>query len=625
MQSVPRIVVALAVAGLGVAALGSAACRQGNGRDAALVGGTVQASTMNYSVKVERNVRVPMRDGTELSADVFRPDAEGRFPVLIIRSPYGKDWSAGISGGPYEAEPYVRRGYVVVQQDCRGTYDSRGTFEPFVTEAADGFDTDAWAARQPWSNGKIAGLGQSYYGLTQLAQATAAHPSLVTIAPVMTTSDTYNNWIYSDGAFHLGFAMNWGIGLAGPSVKRPDPRIPVPMTTATASASNPVFRHLPLLTMDEESKKITVPYYRDWMAHPTRDGYWNGRSYGGELNKVAVPGLFFTGWYDFFLRGALADFSTIRREGATATARNGTRLVVGPWAHYTGPQGATQKVGDVDFGASAAYDLPNLLIGWYERWMKPAGQQADGGAPVRLFVMGDNRWRDESDWPLAGTLYTKYYLSSQGKANTSKGDGMLSLEAPRTGQRADAFAYDPQDPVPTIGGVSGGPTGPRDQTPLSTRQDILTYQTAPLTERVEVTGPIRVTLYAATSAKDTDFTAKLIDVHPDGIVQNLQDGIVRARYRKLGQPAQPINPGAIVEYSIDLWATSNAFLPGHRIRVDISSSNFPHWDRNLNTGDDPASDTNMIKAWQSVYHDADHTSHILLPVIPNGSRPAPTN
>jgi putative CocE/NonD family hydrolase len=580
----------------------------------------VAASAPTFTIRRDTNIRVKMRDGVELSVDVVRPDAQGRFPVLIMRTPYGKDWSAGISGGPYEHEYYAKRGYAVVQQDSRGRYDSDGTFEPFVDEPKDGYDTDEWAARQPWSNGKLAGLGQSYYGLTQLTQAMQRHPALVTIAPIMTTSDTYNNWVFSDGAFHLGFAMGWGTGLLGKGAVRPNPRIASPPVAGTSQAA--VFQHLPIETMDEQQQqKLPVPFYREWLMHPTKDAHWDTRSFTAEVGRIDLPTLFYTGWYDYFLRGNLADYDRFMKANSGAPSRAGSRLIVGPWVHYTGRDGATRTVGDLDYGESAAYDLPTRLLGWYDQWLKGMPDRYADEGPVQIFVMGDNRWRSEKAWPLADAQYTKYFFGSGGKANTASGDGVLGTTGPKPQSASDTFVYDPANPVPTTGGVSGAPSGPRDQTPLATRDDILSYTSPPLSARLEVTGPIKVTLFASTDAKDTDFAAKLIDVHPDGKAYNIVDGLIRARYRTGTDKAMPITPGEVLEYTIDLWSTSHAFLPGHRVRVDVSSSNFPRLDRNLNTGEDPEHGTKMVKARQTIYHDAAHPSHILLPVIANGSRP----
>ena len=560
-------------------------------------------SKPTYQVRVEHNVRVRMRDGVELSTDIFRPDAEGRFPALLTRTPYGKERSGVMSGGAYIPSFYAERGYVVVTQDTRGRFDSAGEFEPFRDEANDGFDTNEWIGQQPWSNGKIGGLGQSYFGITQLYQAIEGSRYLTTIAPIMTTLDAYNNWIYSDGAFHLRFAMPWGTGLHGTGRETRDAARRSPENRDAA------LRHAPLGTADEVQVGKPVPFYRDWMRHPTLDAYWQSRSPTDRWSQVSTPALVYTGWYDFFLRGALADYVALRQQGKTEAVRNGTRLIVGPWPHYTDNAGPPRQVADVDFGEASVVDLPRIQLRWFDYWLKGMPTGVAQEPPVKIFVMGTNVWRHEHEWPLARTRYTRYYLRSSGRANTLNGDGTLSTEAPQTGGR-DTFTYDPANPVPSSA------AGPADQRAVEQREDVLVYTGPALTHPVEVTGPITMNLFASTTARDTDFTAKLVAVHPDGTARILQDGIIRARYRTSRERPRLVTPGEIVEYAIDLWSTSHVLQPGHRLRVEISSSNFPRYDRNFNTGEDPATDTRMQPVTQTVYHGAAHPSHIVLPIIP---------
>ena len=319
------------------------------------------------------------------------------------------------------------------------------------------------------------------------------------------------------------------------------------------------------------------------------------------------------------LRGALEDYVAIKEHARTAVARDETRLIVGPWPHYTAVEGPPRRIGGFDFGPGALVDLPQLQLRWFDHWLKDMPTGIDSEPPVRLFVMGENYWRSENEWPLSRTVYTNYYFHSDSGANTLAGDGRLRISAPpEAGGATDTFTYDPADPVPTVGGSSGGIAGPGplDQRSVEVREDVLVYTSEPLTEPLEVTGPITVTLFASSTARDTDFTAKLVDVHPDGYARILQEGVVRARYRKSFDDAELLEPGEIYQYEIDLWATSNVFLSGHRIRVDVSSSSFPRHDRNLNTGEDPATATAMTIATQTIYHDAEHPSRIVLPVIP---------
>jgi uncharacterized protein len=564
-------------------------------------------SQSTFKVRMEHQLPIPMRDGVTLSADIYRPDADGRFPAILVRTPYSNNSSTAIDQGHYQSVFYAERGYAVVQQDVRGRYDSDGAFYPFRGEANDGFDTDEWIGRQSWSNGRIGTMGQSYYGLTQLLQALTGSKYLTAIIPNVTTFDTYDNWIYKGGAFQLGFALPWAVYIDG--------RVNQELT---AYRWPTVFRHLPISTADEAAGR-KIGFYRDWVSHPTRDAYWDENSWERSQDQVAVPSFSISGWYDIFLKGLLTDHIEITKRGKTEAARTGRRMMIGPWVHGIG----RNPVGDVNFGPEASVDLARVQLRWHDYWLKGVQNGLAEEPPIKIFVMGENIWRYEREWPLARTRFTKYYFHSGGRANSLHGDGTLSMDAPRTEGAKDTYTYDPANPVPTLGGnnccwTDIVPMGPFDQRAAERRDDVLVYTTPELKEPLEITGPITVTLFAATSAKDTDWTAKLVDVGPNGYARNLQDGIVRARYRESNKRASEIEPGRVYEYAIDLWATSNVFLPDHRIRVEISSSNFPRFDRNLNTGDDPATGTTVKKAAQTVYHDAQHPSHIVLPVIPRG-------
>jgi len=574
-----------------------------------------QLSQPAYKVRVEHNVRIPMGDGITLSADIYRPDADGRFPALIERTPYSNNAADEIADSKWFAE----RGYVVVNEDVRGRYDSDGKFYPYRNEANDGFDTDEWAAAQSWSNGKVGTLGGSYLGYTQLTQGLRASKHLVSMSAEVTSSDIYDGWAYVDGAFVLGFALPWGAGVIDGHVNQ---------SGAGVDDWPTIFQHLPVIDAAKAGGYDNQPY-RDWLMHPRRDDpYWTGISYEREAQNIGVPLLVVDGWYDIFLRGALRDDMNIRKNGATALARDNKRMIIGPWVHSktrfpringnskitTGPDR------EIDFGPDAQIDMRKVYLRWQDHWLKGIDNGAEKEAPISLFVMGENRWRYEREWPLARTRYTKYFLDSAGHANGAAGNGTLALRQ-AGGAPTDTFVYDPASPVPTLGGnscCSSVPNGPHNQEKIEARDDVLVYTTPPLTEAVEVTGPLTMKLYAATSGADTDWTAKLVDVWPDGYAQNIQDGILRARYRRgKAEPASLPESGKVYAYDIDMWATSNAFLPGHRIRLEISSSNFPHFDRNLNTGEDPATGTKMQKATQTIYHSAKYPSYILLPVIPS--------
>jgi uncharacterized protein len=566
-----------------------------------------------YKVVFESNVRVAMRDGVTLATDIYRPDAPGKFPAIMERTPYNR--ATAMPAG--DARWFAERGYVVVLQDVRGTYDSDGTFYAFKNEADDGYDTDEWFGSQPWFDGNLGTMGGSYVGYTQWAQAIGGSKYLKAMAMTVTTPDIYGNWIYIDGALHYGFDLPWGgIEMSGHV-----------MQSNNGFEWPPIYKHLPIASSDEAGHHRT-PHYRDWLAHPTRDSYWDGISLDADYNKVSVPILSIDGWYDIFLRGDINDDAKMRKEGQTEAARTGKRLMIGPWAHETGGRVALPaRMGGadpspVDFGDNAPVDKRLLHLRWFDHWLKGMDNGVSTEAPVQIFVMGENYWRNEKEWPLARTQYTNYYIRSGGRANSAGGDGVLTPERP-SGTPTDAFTYDPANPVPSMGGnvcCSNVPSGPWDQRPVETRNDVLVYTTPAMKEPTEITGPIKMELFASTSAKDTDWTAKLVDVQPNGFVQNIQSGIVRARYREgAGKPANMIEPSKAYGYTIDLWATSYVVLPGHRLRLEVSSSDFPRFDRNLNTGEDPNTGTQMVVAKQTIYHSARYPSHVVLPLIPRAN------
>jgi putative CocE/NonD family hydrolase len=356
-----------------------------------------------------------------------------------------------------------------------------------------------------------------------------------------------------------------------------------------------------------------APYHFDWLKHPDDDDYWKPWSIRRQWSQVTVPALNFEGWYDLFVNGAIENFVGMRRHGGSQIARDGQRLFIGPWVHL----GWQQKVGDIDFGPEAVSPMPELMRRWYDYWLKGIQNGVDKDPRVKVFVMGANKWRSADEWPIPGTEFRRYYLHSKGAANTESGDGSLDLTKPSGAEPADRYSYDPKDPVPSIGGrfQQVVPPGPRDQRPVLGRKDVLVYTTSPLAADVEVTGPITVSLHAASSARDTDFTAKLDDVYPDGTSMLISYGIQRARYRESQARQTLITPGRAYEYTIQVWPTSNLFKAGHRIRLEISSSNFPMFDRNPNTGHAFAADAELVVADQTVFHDRERPSMITLPIV----------
>ena len=565
-------------------------------------------------IVIERNVAMKTRDGVTLRADVYRPAGDGPFFVLLQRTPYSKDNTAVF------ARKAVERGFMVVTQDVRGRYASEGEWYTFKHETDDGYDAVEWAAALPHSNGKVGMFGGSYVGATQMLAAIGQPPHLAGICPVVTASNYHENWTYQGGAFTQWFNESWLSGLAQDTYSR-----------QIKEAANAVLgdRVLPLRDFPVFNIKTTqdgvglthllAPYFLDWLDHPTYDSYWKQWSIEENYDKIQVPALTIAAWYDLFQGGSLRNFTGLQAHAGNVAARKGQRLFVTIGGH----SGNGRIIGTVDFGPAAeAYDEDALTLDWYDYlFLGKQNQFADASKPVQIFVMGENKWRNEEAWPLERAKSTSYYLQSTGQANSVSGDGALSTAA-LDKQSPDQFIYDPANPVPTVGGplccdpahLSGGP---RDQKEVEARSDVLVYSTEPLEQDLEVTGPVTLDLFAKSSAVDTDFTAKLVDVWPNGFAQNLTEGILRARFRQstTGAP-KPIVPGQVYEYKIDLWSTSNVFLKGHRIRLEVSSSNLPRFDRNLNTGKPAGTDSVFVKATNTILHDAAHPSALILPVVP---------
>ena len=587
------------------------------------------ATGEQYRVIRERNVMVPMRDGVRLAADVYRPAAPGRFPALVTRGPYGKDGYA--DNQEHSSWFFPQRGYVVVSQDCRARFDSEGDYyNPLFQEGADGYDTVEWAARQPWCNGRVATTGQSYLGATQYTLAAGPRPPhLHCMAPVSASADFHQSWVY-----HTGGAMEWGWMVPYAIHKGRNTLLRAGRQDLLAQMDEYVlppdnfaqpltaewFAHLPLRDWIERLREA-APYFAEYFDQERDGPYWWRVNLLRQAHRIDLPMFHVSSWYDIFLEGALNGYRALRDRAATAAARRGQRLLVGPWAHIRPYTAATSgDTGDIDFGPAARIELHEHLLRWFDYWLKDIETGILDEPPALLFVMGENRWRAESDWPLPRTHYTRYYLHSGpetgGPANTLDGGGGLST-APPGDEPPDAYVYDPANPVPTRGGSTLIiPQGVADQRAVEARPDVLVYTSERLERDLEITGPISVTLYAASTATDTDFTAKLVDVRPDGYAHNLQDGIVRARYRTSAAAPSLLDPGRVYRYEIDLWATSHVLFAGHRLRLEISSSNFPRFDRNPNTGAPIGADARLETARQTVHHSAQHPSHVLLPIIP---------
>lgn len=579
-------------------------------------------SKPEFQIAVERDLPAQMHDGVRLYADVYRPKSEGKFPVIVIRTPYEK--RGGIGVGEDYGEYFAKRGYVVVIQDVRGLYKSEGEFYFLAHEAVDGFQTIEWAAGLPWSNGRVGTAGQSYYAYTQYLLAPTRPPHLRTMVPISGASDFHEGSVYrTGGALLLAGQLGRILGVGREAARRKGKGEDYFAWLATLPATDgrglkeEWYRHLPLKDWADWCGDV-VPHLRDHILNPDAGPLWWQVSIRRQHSMIATPMLHISSWYDCFLEGALNNFMGIQRFGLTPEARQSQKLFVGPWAHiapYTKP---TTKAGEIDFGPDAAVQIHDLEVRWFDYWLKGIANGIMGEPKVRIFVMGANRWRDEQDWPLPNTQHVKHHLHSNGRANTLHGDGTLN-PTPAAQEQPDRFTYDPEHPVPTHGGaILGLPSGGYDQRPLEAREDVLVYTSAPLEHDTEVTGHVTVELYAATTAPDTDFTAKLVDVRPDGYALNLCDGIVRARYRESRLTPSLIEPGKVYRYTIDLLATSNLFKKGHRIRLEISSSSFPQFDRNPNTGRPIHAETQPVKAAQSIFHDRQFPSCLVLPVVQPG-------
>jgi putative CocE/NonD family hydrolase len=551
----------------------------------------------------EQGVAIPMRDGVMLRADIYRPDGDAPVAAVLNRTPY--DRSRRLTP-PAALDPELATGagFALVCQDVRGRFASDGDFYPFRDEAHDGYDTVEWVAGQPWCTGRVAMAGRSYSAATQWLAAAERPPHLAAIFPIVSGNSLYDGWVYQGGAFQFGFNLFW-IQL---------------MTPRARGSLTDQFRHLPI----SDPPLAGGPaghYYRDWLAHQCDDDYWSQHVIAGHHAEVTVPAYIVGGWYDLFLKGTLENYRALRDDGGSPAARAGTRLLVGPWAHgSTYGQFPDKKFGV--FGGADEIDVAQLQIDFYRRHCAPADAPDPGEAPVRLFVMGENRWREEADWPLARARSTPWFLHSAGDA-AAAGGGALST-VPPDDEPPDAYVYDPTDPAPTIGGPASLPgrvlqtnAGPLDQRPLEGRPDMLVYSSAPLAEPLEVTGPLVVVLHAATSGPDTDFVAKLCDVEPDGTSRILAEGIRRGRFVGGFDGPRPLEPGRAYEYRIDLAATSNLFLPGHVIRLLVTSSSFPRFDRNANTGRRLGEDgpEDLVPADQQVFHDRLRPSHVVLPIV----------
>ena len=570
----------------------------------------VELASEVAGITVERDVAVDMRDGVTLRCDIYRP-ADGKpVPALVQRQPYDKILAqAYVYDHP---AVYARRGYAVIIQDCRGRFASDGEFYPLRSDDTDGYDTIEWVADQPWCDGQVGSFGFSIPGVNQLLAASEQPPHLVTAAPGFYPGGMYEGFTHVGGAFGLASVMDWAILLAGHAAQRKGDESVLPEIGAAAAACGnwPAavsLRNLPLIGTEG-----FLPFLMDYVNNPEHGAYWDEWELSLRIPKVNVPCLHVSGWYDSFIPQTLDSYEAFVREGNAEH-----RLLVGPWYHIPW----TQQVGEVDFGDDAKNIVNQYQMAWFDAWLKGDRTALDALPLVRLFVTGENGWRDYDQWPPPGVEHENWYLRSGGRANSLSGDGALSREAP-VDDPPDYFVYCPHDPVPSMGGHScclpqSAPMGPMDQRPVEYRNDVLVYSSDVLDAPLFVAGAIKATLFAATSARDTDFTVKLCDVHPDGTSLNLFEGIIRGRYRKSRSEEELLEPDRIYEFTVDVGAICHVFQAGHRVRVEVSSSNYPAFDRNSNTGGDIAGEHvfELVNASQTVFHDGPRPSCIVLPVI----------
>ncbi len=578
-------------------------------------------------IRIQKNVPAEMRDGTTLMSNVYNPagdGADGEYPVLLTRLPYGKDLPLGTSYlDPVKA---AEAGYIVVVQDVRGRYASEGKFTPFVKEYEDGYDTVEWAAKLPGSNGRVGMYGLSYFGKTQWHAAVMQPPSLKSMAPGITWGNHLNGVQMRGGVQELGLMHYWAQTALAPDVlirkyagdrEKIGEKLPELIEVIDGILSGGGYDTLPLSSLPNPDD--LVPFVQGGFARGVDDEGWEYLNIDGKYDKVDAPTFHIGGWYDCFIGETIRQYETMKERSHEAGMRP-PRLMVGPWTHGN----FASTLGELDFGIGSSGifldyrgDLTDAHLAWFDATLKDDDSKLANTPPVQVFVMGENRWRGYEEWPVPGSREERWHL---------RADGGLTREVPGE-EPPDKYDYDPANPVPTVGGaalmapIHGA--GPRDQRPIEKRPDVLVYTSEPLPEDYTVLGNVYATIFAASSAPDTDFVARLVDVYPDGRAIGVTDGILRASARE-SYPApgvitptkpSPIEPDEVYEYAIDLWATGITFKAGHRIRVEITSSSHPRWERNLNTGESAVNSSNSAVAHQIIVHDAEHPSRITLTVV----------
>jgi uncharacterized protein len=550
------------------------------------------------ALQLEHGVLIPMRDGTRLSLDLLRPDVRDPTPVVLVRTPYDKVMER--TGREDFYQDLAMRGYAVAFQDCRGRFNSDGEFFPYMHEADDGYDTIEWLAAQPWCDGSVGMLGRSYAGQAQWLAASRSPAHLKAIVPYASPpSSLWRNEPIWNGSLLVPMG-EWLVGMGRRSWQKSN-------FLDLFSEQKTYFDVLPIAELPRAAG-TSAKWWEEMMGHPTFDSFWRQGSYD-DWGAIAAPALNVTGWYDMNFPGGPLNFSAMTRRGATATARGGQKLIIGPWPHWVNRE---RNLNEVDFGEQAIIELDRYVVRHFDRWLKGVRNGIDVEPPVHVFVMGANEWRAEADWPLPYAQDVAFYLHSHGHANTLLGDGELSTQPPDS-ERPDGYRYDPLDPVRVLWNLRDGPVDDRLAT---VRDDVLCYTSAPLAEPLDVVGPVRCVLFASSSALDTDWHVRLTDVHLDGSARFLCHGVLRARFRESLEDPELLEPGRVYRFDIDMDATGVRFLAGHRIRLSVTSSWFTKWDRNLNSGAlNNFLDANPVVAEQLLFHDRGRASHVVLPVV----------
>ena len=593
---------------------------------------SAQSGTREFDVRVDKSVLVKMTDGTRLSTDIYYPvGASEPLPTVLIQLPYDKN---GYRGARSPANYFARNGFVVVVQDMRGRFESEGVYVVSKDNRDDGYDTLSWIAEQGWSNGKVGTYGCSYLGETQIQLATARHPNHTAAIPQAAGGGfdgTYRPFLYMDGgAFELASGLSWFSFAGSKSFNIPPPETPdstysrIVQNMQTGLPTPPIdlveaFKELPVIDI-LSSRGFPKTDYEDFIRHIPGDPYWKTLNYATVTDSFNVPALHVNSWYDLGPRETLMTFNLMQTNATGEVGRENQFVIISPTDHCRSESARNPLIlGERDLG-DPTFAYFELYRDWFDHFLRGVDNGVTDRPRIQYFLLGANEWRYADAWPLPTSERVSYYLHSGGAANSLAGDGSLTTVPPEA-EPPDEFSYDPADPVPSVGGPicctspSAAPAGSYDQTEVEKREDVLVYTSEPFTEGVEVTGELEAVLYVASSARDTDFTVKLVDVYPDGRAFNVQESILRARFREGYDKVVHMDEGEVYELHIDLHATANYFGPGHRIRVEVSSSNFPRFDRNLNTGGNNYDESEWVVARNKVYHDRRYPSRIVLPIV----------